>query len=87
MRISPIRCAATVTPASRASMFAECARLAEPDTLRASVQGLPIYLFTGDRDPVNNHLAWFEPLVSRYRAAGQTDVSSHVFGGARRTRR
>ncbi|MCP3023859.1 alpha/beta fold hydrolase [Cupriavidus basilensis] len=76
-------CGFTVTPASRASMFTECARLAELETLRRIRPALPMYLFTGDCDPVNNHLAWFEPLVSRYRAAGQADVSSHVFGGAR----
>ncbi|MBV8103544.1 MAG: hypothetical protein JO223_02770 [Hyphomicrobiales bacterium] len=32
---------------------------------------------------MNAKLAWFRPLVDRYREAGLTDVSSHVYGGAR----
>ena len=44
---------------------------------------LPIYLFVGDLDPVNDKLKWFQPLVDRYREAGLTDVSWHVYGGAR----
>ena len=42
-----------------------------------------MYLFTGDRDPVNGMLTWFDPLVARLRAAGMRDVSTHVYGGAR----
>ncbi len=76
-------CGFTVMPESRVSIFTECARLAQPETLTRIRPALPIYLFTGDHDPVNNRLAWFEPLCARYRAAGQTDVTSHVFGGAR----
>ena len=44
---------------------------------------LPLYLFTGDQDPVSNKAEWFYPLVQRYRDAGLRDVSCHVFGGAR----
>ena len=28
-------------------------------------------------------LTWFQPLVDRYREAGLTDVSWHVYGNAR----
>ena len=32
---------------------------------------------------MNNFLDWFVPLLVRYREAGLTDASSHVYGGAR----
>lgn len=44
---------------------------------------LPLYLFTGDQDPVNGYLAWFDVLVGRLREAGLRDISTHVYGGAR----
>ncbi|RYY77761.1 MAG: alpha/beta fold hydrolase [Comamonadaceae bacterium] len=76
-------CGFTVTAESRASMFANLDALTA-DAMRARVRpALPLYLFTGDEDPVNNKTAWFHPLVERYRAAGLRDVSCHVFGGAR----
>lgn len=46
-------------------------------------RNLPLYLFTGDRDPVNANLAWFDPLVQRLRTVGFSDLSTHVYGGAR----
>jgi alpha-beta hydrolase superfamily lysophospholipase len=36
---------------------------------------LPIYLFAGDKDPVNGNLEWLSPLVDRYRIAGVKDMS------------
>jgi alpha-beta hydrolase superfamily lysophospholipase len=55
----------------------------EPSEVDAIRRDLPLFLFVGDRDPVNANLAWFRPLVDRYREAGLTDVSWHVYGGAR----
>lgn len=53
------------------------------DKLRGIPQDLPLYLFTGDQDPVNGYLAWFDVLVARLREAGLRDLSTHVYGGAR----
>ncbi|TAK86752.1 MAG: alpha/beta fold hydrolase [Aquabacterium sp.] len=53
------------------------------EELRHIPKDLPLYLFTGDRDPVNGYLAWFDALVQRLREAGLRDVSTHVYGGAR----
>jgi alpha-beta hydrolase superfamily lysophospholipase len=76
-------CGFTVDAPGMGSMFAGLASLT-PEAMRGRIPaGLPMYLFIGDQDPVSNKGQWFEPLVQRYRDAGLTDVSSHVFGGAR----
>jgi len=76
-------CGFTVTAEGMGTMFAGLAGLA-PAAMQSRIRPeLPIYLFTGDQDPVSNKAQWFYPLVERYREAGLRDVSCHVFGGAR----
>jgi alpha-beta hydrolase superfamily lysophospholipase len=76
-------CGFNVTPESYGSLFSIAGRLASPAELKRIRRDLPLFLFSGDLDPVNAKLAWFRPLVDRYREAGLTDVSWHVYGGAR----
>ena len=77
-------CGFTVTPASRRSMFEACDRLSAPGAFGAVPhKALPLYLFTGDSDPVNQHLAHFHPLVQRLRDAGFTDLRTRIYPGAR----
>ena len=76
-------CGFSLTLASRSSMVAACAALTDTALLARIPAALPLYLFTGDQDPVNRHLDWFWPLVTRYKAAGLQDVSLHVYGGGR----
>jgi alpha-beta hydrolase superfamily lysophospholipase len=76
-------CGFNVNAESYGSLFAVAPRLAEVAEIRRIRRDLPIFLFVGDRDPVNADLAWFQPLIDRYREAGLTDVSWHVYGGAR----
>ena len=76
-------CGFTIVAGSMQSMGADCMRTADISALRRIRPDLPLLAFTGAQDPVNNFLEWFEPLLVRYRAAGLTDVSSHVYGGAR----
>jgi len=76
-------CGFTITPASRQSMFDACDRVSARDAFTAWPEDLPVYLFTGDQDPVNNHLAWFDPLVQRLRDGGLTDVQTRIYRGAR----
>jgi alpha-beta hydrolase superfamily lysophospholipase len=76
-------CGFTITPASFQSMLVECARAADVEKLKRVRPDLPLFAFVGDQDPINNHLEWFYPLLERYRRAGLTNVSSHVYGGAR----
>jgi alpha-beta hydrolase superfamily lysophospholipase len=76
-------CGFTITPASRQSMFDACDRVSARDAFTALPKDLPIYLVTGDHDPVNNHLAWFDPLVQRLHDAALVDVQTRVYPGAR----
>jgi alpha-beta hydrolase superfamily lysophospholipase len=76
-------CAFSLTEASLFSIFDDGARTTDRAQLDRIRKDLPLFLFTGDRDPVNGLLAWFHPLVDRLRGAGLTDVSTHVYGGAR----
>ena len=65
------------------AMFTAARPLAEPDTLAAIRDDLPVYVTVGDADPVNAGLALVTPMVERYRAAGLTDVTLTVWPGAR----
>lgn len=76
-------CAFPLTEASLFSIFDTGLRTTDPAQLARMPKDLPMYLFTGDSDPVNGMLAWFDPLVARLRKAGMRDVSMHVYGGAR----
>lgn len=44
---------------------------------------LPVYIFVGDKDPVNRNLDLLKPLVERYAAAGLTDLEVKVYPGGR----
>lgn len=76
-------CGFALTLPSLLSIFDTGNSTALPEQLARMPKGLPLYLFTGDHDPVNGMLDWFDPLVRRLRAAGMADVSTHVYGGAR----
>ena len=76
-------CGFNVNEASYGSLFAVAPRLANATEIARVRSDLPIFLFVGDLDPVNAKLTWFQPLVGRYRETGLTDVSWHVYGGAR----
>lgn len=56
---------------------------ADPARLASMPKDLPLYLFTGSHDPVNDMLDWFYPLEQRLRKAGMRDLSIHIYGGAR----
>ncbi|WP_447774947.1 alpha/beta fold hydrolase [Variovorax boronicumulans] len=76
-------CGFTVSAEGMGTMFANLDELT-PAAMQTGIRPeLPLYLFTGDQDPVSNKAEWFYPLVQRYRDAGLRDVSCHVFGGAR----
>jgi alpha-beta hydrolase superfamily lysophospholipase len=76
-------CGFNVNAESYGSLFAVAPRLATVQEIGQIRRDLPIFLFVGGLDPVNAKLTWFQPLVDRYREAGLTDVSWHVYGNAR----
>ncbi len=59
------------------------ARLKDPAEIAKIRKDLPIYIFVGDKDPINQDLALLKPLVDRYGEAGLTDVTVKVYPGGR----
>jgi alpha-beta hydrolase superfamily lysophospholipase len=65
------------------SMTASARRLVDPVALAGIRKDLPIYIFAGDKDPVNHGLEWLTPLAERYRAAGIANVSEKFYPDGR----
>ncbi len=57
--------------------------LADPDRLAAIADDLPIYVLSGDADPLAGGGALVQMVVDRYREAGVADVELHLYPGAR----
>lgn len=76
-------CGFNVNAESYGSLFAAAPRLADASAISQIRKDLPVFLFAGDRDPVNAGLTWLQPLIDRYRDAGLRDVSWHIYGDAR----
>ena len=75
-------CGIQFTPESRASFMTLRERELTPQALSRIKPGLPVYVFVGDEDPINQKLARLTPLVDAYRAAG-LDVTIKVYPGGR----
>lgn len=75
-------CGIRFTPESGASFRSIGEQAADPGYLQAVRKGLPVYIFVGDEDPINDKLARVTPLVDRYREAG-LDVTFKVYPGGR----
>lgn len=75
-------CGFTVDEAGRASMFAAAAPALDPARLAHIRKDLPVYIFAGDKDPINADLTRLLPLVERYRALG-LDVATDFYPGGR----
>ena len=54
-----------------------------PGALKSIRPDWPIYIFSGDKDPVNGGLAWLTPLVERYRDAGIKEVTYDFYRDGR----
>jgi alpha-beta hydrolase superfamily lysophospholipase len=65
------------------SMTASMRRLVDPAALAGIRKDLPIYIFAGDKDPINHGLEWLTPLAERYRAAGIANVSEKYYPDGR----
>lgn len=75
-------CGFTVIEAGRASMFAAAAPALDPARLATIRKSLPVYIFAGDKDPINADLTRLMPLVDRYRALG-LNVTTDFYAGGR----
>jgi alpha-beta hydrolase superfamily lysophospholipase len=65
------------------TMAAGASRLVNPAELSKIRPDLPIYIFAGDKDPINHALEWLKPLAERYRAAGVADVTEKYYPNGR----
>jgi alpha-beta hydrolase superfamily lysophospholipase len=65
------------------SMAASAKRLIDPAALAGIRKDLPIYIFAGDKDPINHDLEWLKPVAERYRAAGIANVSEKYYPDGR----
>jgi alpha-beta hydrolase superfamily lysophospholipase len=68
---------------SRQSMYAAYARTTAPGAFRVVPPTMPLFFFVGAEDAMHRKLAYFEPLVERFRSAGATDITVKVYPGAR----
>jgi len=75
-------CGFGLTEASFASLAAAGSRLADPAALAAIPERLPIYILSGDMDPLHSVLGGVQPLIDRYAAAGKR-VTSRLYPGGR----
>ena len=76
-------CGFSRQPGSEASFARVSARLRDPSEIAKIPRGLPIYVFVGDKDPINQDLALLKPLIDRYEAAGLTDLTVKIYPGGR----
>jgi alpha-beta hydrolase superfamily lysophospholipase len=61
------------------TMAASASRLVSSAALAGIRKDLPVYIFAGDKDPVNHGLEWLTPVAERYRAAGIANVSEKYY--------
>ncbi len=66
-----------------AGMLADAPALGDPERLGAIRADLPIYVFSGDADPLAGGGPLVELVAVRYRDAGVADVDVRLYPGAR----
>ncbi|WP_428630090.1 alpha/beta fold hydrolase [Sphingopyxis sp.] len=75
-------CGFALVPESFGDLFGQGVALADASRIAAIPKDLPIWIASGDEDPLYSMLGAVEPLIDRYRAAGLT-VDAHIYPGAR----
>jgi alpha-beta hydrolase superfamily lysophospholipase len=68
---------------SLVSFLGTAPRLCDPVALRRIRRDLPIYLFSGNEDPVGQQLRGLYTLIGRYRDAGLRDIAFDFYTGGR----
>jgi alpha-beta hydrolase superfamily lysophospholipase len=81
--IADPECGFSRKPGSEASFARVGARLRDPAEIAKIRKDLPIYVFVGDKDPINQDLALLKPLTDRYEQARLKDLTVKVYSGGR----
>ncbi len=76
-------CGFGVNAQGTATMLADAPALADPERLQAIRSDLPIYVMSGQADPLAGDGALIELVAQRYRDAGVQDVTVKIYPGAR----
>lgn len=76
-------CGFSRQPGSEDSFARLTSRLRDSTEIARIRKDLPIYVFVGDKDPINQNLELLKPLMDRYAAAGLSDVTLKVYAGGR----
>lgn len=75
-------CGFGLVPDSFADLFGQGGALADTARIASIPSDLPIWIGSGDQDPLYSMLGAVEPLIARYRAAGLA-VETQIYAGAR----
>ena len=81
--VADTMCGFNMSDSTRESFRREIVRASDPKELARVRRDLPIYIFAGDADPVNQNLAGLKPLAEHYHAAGIRDVSEKYYSEGR----
>ena len=81
--IADPRCGFICTTQSWIDFLDGITALSKPENLRAMRPDLPVYVFTGERDPVTENAKGSVKLVEDYRKAGLSDVTLKIYPEAR----
>jgi alpha-beta hydrolase superfamily lysophospholipase len=72
-------CGFGISQRAMEGMAAAARRLIDAAELARIRKDLPIYIFAGDKDPINHGLEWLRPVAERYRTAGIANVSEKYY--------
>ena len=81
--VNDAACGFGVDVAGMADMLGASGQLADNERLAGIRDDLPLYIFSGDADPLAGGGALIEMVADRYRVAGLTDVTVKLYPGAR----
>ncbi len=81
--VADAACGFGLDPQATAGMVDQLAATADPDRLAGLESGVPIYLVSGDDDPLAGGGALIDLVADRYRQAGVVDVTVARYAGAR----
>ncbi len=72
-------CGFAPSSATMKSLFFVAPQLRDSNQLHGIRKDLPLYMFTGELDPINGFVRYFEALIDRYQFVGLRNVSARVY--------